>query len=181
MNYFKLSNNLTHAARYHLDKHAVKMPTEYCQLMCTAHRVLDGELYIDKTANNRRIKRWRMKDAELEDILYKASHINHPTAKWVRESVENYNELYNAWLELCKEYTFRYGRTHLTQTKLEHILSTPPENIPNIPGTEVPQAMPDDVKHSDVVTAYRQYYNKYKTRFAVWTNRQTPEWFHACS
>lgn len=181
MNYFKLSYNLKEAAKFHLDKHAVKMPTEYTQLLCTAHRVLDGEMYIDKTANNRRIKRWRMQDKDMECELYKASHINHPTAIWVRQSVENYNELYNAWLALCEEYTHRYGRKHLTQVKLETILKTPPKNIPNVPGTEVPQAMPDDVKHRDVVTAYRQYYNKYKTKFAVWTKRETPEWFNACA
>ena len=179
MNYFKLSEDLDEASKYHIDKHAVKMPTEYTQLLCTAHRVLDGDMYIDKTANNRRIKRWRMDNPELEDVLYKASHINHPTAKWVRESVENYNELYNAWLSLCKEYTHRYGRTHLTKTKLERILKTPPKNIPNVPGTPVPQAMPNDVKQESVVEAYRAYYRKYKAGFAKWTKRETPEWFYA--
>lgn len=179
MNYFKLAWDIDEASKYHLDKHAVKMPTEYTQLLCTAHRVLDGDMYIDKTANNRSIKRWRMEDPELEDILYKASHINHPTARWVRESVENYNELYKAWLSLCKEYTHRYGKTHLTKTKLECILKTPPKNIPNVPGTPVPQAMPDDVKQESVVEAYRAYYRKYKAGFAKWTNRETPEWFYA--
>ena len=179
MNYFKLAWDIDEASKYHLDKHAVKMPTEYTQLLCTAHRVLDGDMYIDKTANNRSIKRWRMEDPELENILYKASHINHPTAKWVRESVENYNELYKAWLSLCKEYTHRYGKTHLTKTKLECILKTPPKNIPNVPGTPVPQAMHDDVKQESVVEAYRAYYRKYKAGFAKWTNRETPEWFYA--
>jgi hypothetical protein len=46
----------------HLDKHVVKMIIEYAQLMSTAHRFLDGEEYIDLTANGRRIKRWRMND-----------------------------------------------------------------------------------------------------------------------
>ena len=36
----------------HNDKHVVKMNIEYCQLMSTAHRVLDGEEYYDKTKNN---------------------------------------------------------------------------------------------------------------------------------
>ena len=41
----------------HLDKHVVKMPIEYAQLLSTAHRLLDGTMWIDRTANNRRIKR----------------------------------------------------------------------------------------------------------------------------
>ena len=32
------------------------MPIEYAQLMST-HRILDGDMYWDRTANNRRIKR----------------------------------------------------------------------------------------------------------------------------
>ena len=36
------------------------MIIEYAQLMSTAHRVLDGEMYMDKTANGRNIKRWRL-------------------------------------------------------------------------------------------------------------------------
>jgi hypothetical protein len=53
----------------HLDKHVVKMIIEYAQLMSTAHRVLDGDEYYGKTANGRRIKRWRMTDLKYENGL----------------------------------------------------------------------------------------------------------------
>ena len=86
MNIFYLSDNPESAARQHCDKHIVKMVIEYAQLLSTAHRMLDGKEYIDVTANNRKIKRWRMEDGR-EAILYKASHINHPSAVWVRKSV----------------------------------------------------------------------------------------------
>ena len=36
-------------AKWHIDKHIVKMPIEYAQLLSTAHRVLDGVMYMDKT------------------------------------------------------------------------------------------------------------------------------------
>ena len=62
MNVFKLNEDPTVAAMLQNDKHVVKMATEYAQLLSTAHRVLDGEMYVDRTANNRRIKRWRMAD-----------------------------------------------------------------------------------------------------------------------
>ena len=43
MNAFGLDRNYTVAAMLHNDKHVVKMNIEYCQLMSTAHRVLDGD------------------------------------------------------------------------------------------------------------------------------------------
>ena len=67
MNIFYLDNDPIKSAELHCDKHVVKMIIEYAQLMSTAHRVLDGELYEDRTANNRRINvgdlviaTWRM-------------------------------------------------------------------------------------------------------------------------
>ena len=58
MNIFHLDNDPIKAAQMMCDKHIVKMIVEYAQLMSTAHRVLDGEEYLDKTANNRNIRRW---------------------------------------------------------------------------------------------------------------------------
>jgi len=45
--------------------------------------------------------------------------------------------------------------------------------------TALPQAMPDDVKMTDPLHGYRNYYRTYKRDFAKWTNRQVPEWFNA--
>ena len=173
MNVFYLNKQEDICAQMHVDSHCSKMIIEYAQLMSTAHRTLDGELYIDKTANGRNIKRWRL--VEHEDVIYKASHVNHPSGVWTRASDVNYKCLYSMWLELCKEYTHRYGKIHLTQEKLEHILSKVPENIPEGPLTEVPQAMPEDVKRPNPIDAYKSYYRQYKQAFAKWTNRPTPE------
>ena len=63
------------------------MPIEYAQLLSTAHRLLDGTMWIDRTANNRRIKRWRLDD-DREDNLYKAGHINHPSQYGVEKLLQ---------------------------------------------------------------------------------------------
>ena len=84
------------------------MIIEYAQLMSTAHRILDGNMYFDLTANGRKIKRWKLDDYR-EPILYKASHINHPSAIWVREDLSHYQWLWNLASELCQEYRHRYG------------------------------------------------------------------------
>ena len=97
VNIFYLHEDPVQNAKWHIDKHIVKMPIEYAQLMSTAHRMLDGHMYIGRTANGRRIKRWKLQD-ERDDILYKASHVNHPSAVWVRESIENYFQMYKIYM-----------------------------------------------------------------------------------
>lgn len=179
MNIFYLDSNTKTCAQYHCDKHVVKMIIEYAQLMSTAHRLLDGEQYIGKSKLGRNIKRWKHPNSELEETLYKASHINHPSAVWARQSSANYNWLYNLWLDLCMEYNHRYGKDHLTWTKLMVPLGSLPDNIYHGPMTEMPQCMPDHCKMESPIDAYKQYYRKEKQRFAKWTKRQIPEWFNA--
>lgn len=161
----------------HCDKHVVKMIIEYAQLMSTAHRILDGEEYIDKTSNGRRIRRWRHSEPQMEIGLMKASHINHPSAVWVRYSRENYIWLYNMWYYLLKEYTHRYGKKHAC-SKYMDFLYLPPLNITKKYFTTPTPAMPDDCKIlGDSLSSYKKYYIEKKVRFAKWTNRQTPIWF----
>ena len=157
MNIFYLDKDINKSAQYHNDKHCVKMILEYAQLLCTAHRILDGP--------------------NVYEHLYKSTHKNHPSAKWVRESKANYEYLYKLFNALCNEYTYRYGKTHLTYKKLHNVLATPPQNIPDKEFTEPTPAMPDDVKNVDSLIAYRDYYKKYKTHLATWTKRETPSWY----
>ena len=176
MNIFYLHEDPIQNAKWHIDKHIVKMPIEYAQLMSTAHRLLDGEMYLGKTAIGRNIKRWRLYD-EREDILYKASHINHPSAIWVRESIENYFQMYKLYMAVLAEFTNRYGKIH-GSSKPSIALIRPPSNIPMVKGTQLPQCMPEMCKVKDnPILAYRNYYIVEKNSFASWKNREIPEWF----
>jgi len=177
MNIFYLHNDYKINARYHLDKHIVKMPIEYAQLLSTAHRLLDGQLYIGKTNNGRKIKRWYLQDKR-ENLLYKASHVNHPSAIWTRASSENYKKMYQIYWHVCKEYEYRYNRVH-GSFALADILSTIPSNIEYAESTEIPQCMPEYCKIPDcTISAYRKYYNKEKNAFAKWKNREIPYWYN---
>ena len=175
MNIFYLDENPCESAKLHCDKHVVKMIVEYAQLLSTAHRVLDGEMYID-SSSGRKIKRWRHPETQMEAKLYKASFVNHPSAVWVRESRLNYRWLANLWLHLCTEYEYRYKRVHKTFDKLRFCLDRIPYKIDWYQMfTEIPQCMPDDVKAGNPVDAYQNYYVQYKKDFAKWTDRPTPE------
>ena len=175
MNIFYLSKDPTECAQQHCDKHVVKMIIEYAQLLSTAHRVLDGEQYLDKTKNNRNIKRWRLD--ENEDLFYKASHINHPSAIWARKSNNNYTWLNLLFCALCEEYEHRYGREHETCRKMYGKLTSLPKNIPVGYFEDPPPAMPDYCKLPSSVDSYKKYYINEKANFAKWTKREIPEWF----
>ena len=180
MNIFYLHENPIQNAKWHIDKHIVKMPIEYAQLLSTAHRLLDGEMYLGKTANGRNIKRWRLDD-EREDILYKASHINHPSALWVRESIENYYQMFKLYMATLAEFTNRYGKIH-GASKPSVFLMRPPLNIPCVKRTEIPQCMPDYCKvKGNPIKAYRNYYINEKESFATWKNKEILQWFKMTS
>jgi hypothetical protein len=153
------------------------MIIEYAQLMSTAHRILDGEEYIDKTANNRNIKRWRMDTEVMEKGLMKASHVNHPSNVWLRQSKQNYTWLLKMWLHLLAEYTHRYGKRHACEKYIDYVYNAP-KNISNASFTEPTPAMPDECKiPGNSIASYHKYYIDKKIRFAKWTNRERPQWF----
>jgi hypothetical protein len=141
------------AAQMHNDKHVVKMILESAQLLCGVHHMTGGT------------------------APYGLSHKNHPCSIWARECIENYIWLCDLGLELCKEYTHRYGKRHKSQDIIEWCLIHKPniKEIGNI--TSFALAMPDECKIGNAVESYREYYLKYKKDFSKWTNRNSPYWF----
>lgn len=178
MNIFYLDKDVTKCAEYHCDKHVVKMILEYAQLLCTAHRVLDGWEYID-ASSGRRIKRWRLTDEMHDQILYKATHINHPSAVWARESRQNYDWLFSLFKSLLQEYTHRYGKKHATE-RLVYWLRKAPRNIDDTGFTQPTPAMPDEFKvKNDSIQSYQNYYRVSKARMLKYTKRDTPQFLAA--
>ena len=159
MNVFYLDHDPKTCATYHNDKHCVKMILEYAQLMSTAHRILDGD--------------------DVNPIIYKATHKNHPSAVWARTNGSNYEWLYELFFDLSDEYTYRYGKEHLSFTKLSGILSTAPKNIPVGLFTQPTPAMPEYCKvPGDSLASYRSYYRQEKSHLATWKSRPVPEWYY---
>tara|TARA_R100001082_G_C4316746_1_gene139266 strand:+ start:189 stop:686 length:498 start_codon:yes stop_codon:yes gene_type:complete len=141
------------------DKMLVKMPLETAQMLCTAHRELDGDEYAD--ANG----------------LYKRAYWNHPCNIWARETSGNYNWLYKHFISLCNEYQFRYGRQHASLIKLEDVLKPHPVNITIGDMTPLAQAMPEEYKHANAIVAYRNYCINEK-HYAKWERGRTkPFWW----
>ena len=159
MNIFYFSKRPIKSAEYQPDKMLVKMPLETAQMLCTAHRELDGDEYADKVG------------------LYKRAYWNHPCTVWARESSGNYVWLHRHFLALGKEYTYRYGKEHASITKLAKPLFKIPDNITKSKLTPLAQAMPDQYKDDDPIKAYRNYCINEK-HYAKWERgRDKPYWW----
>jgi hypothetical protein len=186
MNIFYLDHCPQKCAEYHVDKHVVKMILEYCQLLSTAHRIVDGRETIAESKTGRKVKRWILPD-ERNDVLYSATHVNHPSAVWCRKTAGNYLWLYKLLTSLCTEYTYRYGKVHKCQeTGLVDALQFVPNKISQELFTGPTPAMPDHCKvPGDSLKSYRNYYIMEKQRMWSWkgkiNKREAPpfmkDWF----
>jgi hypothetical protein len=182
MNIFYLHHDPKVCAEMHTDKHCIKMILEYAQLLSTAHRVCDGTNTVRLSVSGRKQSYWLLDDAR-NSILYSATHVNHPSAIWCRAGIRQYNWLHSLLVECCKEYTYRYGKTHKVEASgLLDALATAPKNIPVAPFTEPTPAMPNDVKVAgDSIASYRKYYIHNKQHLASWkgkvNSRNAPDWF----
>lgn len=106
---------------------------------------------------------------------------NYPGAVWASQSKANYTWLCRQTNALCNEYTHRYSKFHSLSARASlrlEIANSVNGIVP--PGELTPfyQGVPEDCKQEDPVQAYRLYYNKYKWSFAIWTNRDIPDWFN---
>ena len=155
MNIFILDSDIKVNARYHVDKHVVKMITELAQLLSTANRM-----------------NWL-------DEGYKITHINHPCSIWVRKSLDNWLYTMNLLEALQDEYAYRYGNKIHKAYEVAMELSIP--NLPKIGLTPFAQVVPDLYKNRDVVIAYRNFYIQEKKHIASWKNREVPDWFKPVS
>jgi len=159
MNIFYLGNPQISAQEL-CDKHVVKMITESAQMLCAAHWCKANTLE----------KVERLNCAK----LFKPAHVGHPSTIWTRETNEQYLWHYELYVEMCKEYTRRYGKIH-GSSRFIGVLDKPPEDL----GTgwrEPPQCMPEKYKCDDTIQAYRNYYIAEKKHFAKYRKGGRPEW-----
>lgn len=174
MNIFYVHRNSIIAAQSLGDKHVIKMILESAQLLSTAHRVLDGIKYTTM-GKKRKVKRYTILDAR-ENTLYEATHINHPSAVWVRESQGHYHWLYGHFIGLLDEYSFRYNKTHKCTRLISDLVSFP-NNMINSHFVDPPCAMPEEyIVPDDAIASYRNYYNGAKKHLHSWKNRKPPDW-----
>lgn len=160
MNIFALDDNPFAAAQAQCDKHVVKMTLETAQLLSTVHHTHATKAHPAPTG------------------IYAPTHARHPSTLWTAETSGNYTWLFAHFMALADEYTHRFFKTHKSWGDLCQILCEPPRLITHAPRTAFAQAMPDQFKHSDPVTAYRAYYRTAKADLLSYTRRPAPAWLN---
>lgn len=157
MNIFYLDHDPIIAARYHVDKHVIKMILESAQLLSTVHHLSSSS-------------------QEILVNIYKPTHYKHPSTIWVCQSQENYRWLYQLFLALIDEYHFRFGKTHKSSELITY-LKIVPDQLPNMPFTPPTPVMDDEyLCGGDSLLSYRNYYKLGKSHLYFWTKREKPEW-----
>lgn len=135
MNIFALDINPVLAAREITNyKHIIKMPLESAQMLSTACRILNGSPGKMLISFGKDIGMWKTLDLVLPDennslqLIYLATHRNHPCNKWVRKSYANFIWLYDHSIELCNMYTERYGKVHASSFVIQMCKTLAKEN-----------------------------------------------------
>ena len=109
MNIFYFYDCPTKSAQAQPDKMLVKMPLETAQMLCTAHRELDGD---NAWADN--------------EGLYKTAYKNHPSTVWTRECSANYR-----WIQRFAFFAIDLKSTiqHMNISYSVHTTTRSPESL----------------------------------------------------
>lgn len=192
MNIFVLHPNPKKAARYHADKHVVKMLLESVQMLYSAHWVLTYPfLLLKKGPFAVSMYQKGLPSPPAFSVFeapkqlknpsqrgYRPVHIHHPCTKWVRNSLANYMWLCELALALANEFKYRFGSTHSCEAHVKWLMEHPPA-LDTIPLTQFAEAMPDQYKRGDPIKSYRAFYRGEKTEKGItnrYTKRHKPHW-----
>ena len=165
MNIFILDVEIKNSARFHTDKHCVKMILEHCQMLCTAILV------------NNKLKNI----LNIVDIPYKKTHVNHPCTIWASKNFDNFAWLVAYTHELYEEFKYRYSKDHLSYITLKNkgiitnSIITYGSSL-SILDLSPACVMPNDCITGTVIENYRNDYKQYKSQLFKWTKREKPYW-----
>lgn len=180
MNIFVLDTDKERCARYMVNRHLNKMPSEHAQMLCTAYRI---NRFIGHRPHNISGEEYRFlcSDIAQQEIilngirLYKSSYINHPCSVWVRSSLTNFLWLCELNRAIDKERKWRNynvpGYSTLVTNELEKVI-----DMPDVGLTKFALAMPDQCKTSSTIRSYRRYYCQEKVHLFEWKYRKLPYW-----
>lgn len=175
MNIFMLSSFPWAAARFHHDKHVIKMALETAQ-------ILSAVCHLSGKVPKKKLKK-----------LYGLSHANHPCVIWAGKRYANARYLWQLAHALDHEKQRRWKSgphkaTKISQLAFEYLYeyvwpaNKPRHNLMSRPA----QAMPEEYRSASVIESYRAYYCNEKMKMGPkrrgrrtrsrWTNRREPFW-----
>lgn len=165
MNIFALDEDPLKAAKYHNNKHVVKMILETAQILCTVYHKQD--VYTDL-------------------IPYRKTHENHPCTVWANERRANFDWLVDLGFYLHQEWQFRFNH-EFEEHKSFKVIQWCENHKDNLTFNDYDQtpfalAMPENCQvnafgFNDPIASYRRYYIDEKSHMAEWGKRGVPKWW----
>ncbi len=205
MNIFVLHPDPRKAARWHADKHVIKMILEAVQMLYTAHWIVAFPFLLQYRAAikisqvqkglpvppslrsapltaNGKLSQRLSGSTEGCQRGYRPVHLHHPCTVWVRKSLANYMWLCRLAVELGREKQHRWpGVAHSCEEHARWLMAHPPM-LPATPLTHFAVAMPPEYKKHDPIVSYRAFYSGSKTDRGItksYTRRHKPHWLQA--
>lgn len=194
MNIFILDLHPTKAAQAHADKHVVKMLLEACQLLYTAHWVVEYPHILEYRAPVKLaiVQKNLPIPSSIETAPpsgmrpgepgFRPCHIHHPCSVWTRASLQNYIFLAHFAIALAEEFRYRYPKkgAHACEDHAHWLLHNYPSFMFDSGLTPFVQAMDDKYKRDDPVEGYRNYYRTSKKERGIlqYKTRPPPDWLY---
>jgi len=181
MNLFYLDHDIDVAATYHIDKHVGKMQLEAAQLLATTMWVDKLLGFVPRKLESeelRVIKSACSSEPSIDErtfIRYLATHHNHPSAIWTRQSLDNFQWVQVYTNALNEETQYRGNKPHASCAEINKWPE--PTRLPSVGLTPFALAMPEELKLPDPVDAYRLFYHLDKGAMATWKVRGQPYWW----
>lgn len=190
MNLFYLDKDHDTNARYHVDKHVVKMILEAAEMLCMCHwvekaigfvpRLLTKEEYREVIEYKKPYKDLAPEDRPVP-YVGRDQHLQHPSTVFVRSSFENYAWTYCYMTALEAERKYRNPNGVPEHRAVTLMRPVPLPNIPDVGFTKFALAMgamkekrPDLVDENDPIWSYRNFYMLDKGTFASFKGREKP-------
>jgi hypothetical protein len=163
MNIFYISSNPVKCAKVLDDLRLNKMIIETAQLLSTTVHMISYD-----------------KDKNITARVYKATHINHPCAKWCRDSRTSFIWLFRYFICLNKEYYKRKNKLHKSYNLViwfEEFLKTGPIFYYNTGVILPPQCNPLKDKYPVEINKSNLEISYKETLLYKWRNdKREPTW-----
>ncbi len=184
MNIFVLDKDPKTAAKYHNDRHVVKMILEGVQMMASPYYTNNGVVQRSQAHDyqHQLIKKYSTFPREK---FYGFGYYSHPCTRWVQHSYKNWMWLADLVSGLCTEYEIRYKKVHACKEVLDWFVNNPPKGLNNSWLTEpltIPanattlKEFPQFNDWTQAIETYRTYYKTDKKHLAKWKTT-IPIWY----
>jgi len=173
MNIFFLSFNVDECAQLYCDQHVNKILLEIVQMLYTTWHKIGHEGALNAAP--------RKKNSTQRG--YKSVSPNHPIVMWVRSHRNNYKFTARLGMALAIEFHHRFGKVHACTKHVMWLYNHIPTKFCEVRSekafystqevpkylTSIPECMPIEYQHLNILRANYTYYYMDKFTFARWT------------